>query len=116
MLPACCRPPPSLQTDDLAQFIGIVEKRFDGKPPPMFMGGQSMGGLVAAHMVLLVSRRRRPQGRTHRARAPRNSARALPVAARRFGLARRWVLGRLPPRLLSSGRRCRRGVSAAPLT
>lgn len=39
-----------MQVDDLYTFVGIVEQRVGGRLPAAstFLGGQSMGGLVAA--------------------------------------------------------------------
>lgn len=41
----------SPQVDDLETFIGMVRKRTPAGVP-LFVGGQSMGGLVAAHAAL----------------------------------------------------------------
>jgi alpha-beta hydrolase superfamily lysophospholipase len=43
-------PAPAPQLDDLYTFVGVVEQRVGGRLPASstFLGGQSMGGLVAA--------------------------------------------------------------------
>lgn len=47
---------PMLQVDDCIAFEQLVSKRYDGDVP-FFLGGQSMGGFVAAHVVLRQSRK-----------------------------------------------------------
>lgn len=49
---ALCR---SLQVDDAVQYLDAVKAQVAGMatpPPPIFIAGNSLGGLVASHLVL----------------------------------------------------------------
>jgi len=42
-----------VQPEDATQFVEEVEKRRGGAKLPIFLGGQSMGGLTCVHMILM---------------------------------------------------------------
>ncbi len=50
-------PAPVAQVDDVFKFLSVIESRAGGKLPTLFIGGQSLGALVATHAVM------RQQGR-----------------------------------------------------